>query len=224
MSEEEKNTDKNPSTDKNAAGTSEQAGQTPGSQGQQQTQSEGATQAAATGGQQQADDVASLPDWAQKELKEARDQAASYRIKNKELADQSQATLDAIAKALGLKQDDDPAKVAEEKSKELDATKGLLRSATVELAVIRAAAKQGASPEALVDSRAFMNKLSGLDPAAEDFAEKLEAAIKAAVEANPTLKVEPPVPAKSGTRVGGGASPDGERSVEDFVAEFNKTK
>lgn len=61
----------------------------------------------------------------------------------------------------------------------------------VELAVYRGAATAGADPEALLDSRGFLNTVKGLDPEAEDFRTKVTEAIKAAVAANPKLGAAP---------------------------------
>lgn len=128
---------------------------------------------------------------------------------------------DAIAKALGLKDDEtpDPKKLAGD----LTAAQREARSTKVENAVLRHAFKAGANPDALTDSRAFMAKLGDLDPTADDFSSKVEAAIKDAVEANPSLRTAPAPPPKSGGQVGGGDD-GGEKDVEDFVKEFNTVK
>jgi len=170
--------------------------------------------------QQAATDVASLPDWAQKLIRETRDEAATYRTKHKEVTEQHQASLDAIAKALGLKSDDDPATAAKTAAEERDAARQEAKAAKVEAAVMRAANKHGANPEALTDSRSFMGKLSDLDPAADDFASRLDETIKSAVEANPTLKAAPtsgPAP-RSGGSVNGGTPTTGQLSREDLQA------
>lgn len=185
-----------------------------------QAATSGATQTGAAGagsvGASGATDVASLPDWAQKLLKDTRDEAASYRTKAKEVEDQRQASLDAIAKALGLKPDDDPTAAAKTAAEERDAARLEAKTAKVENAVLKIAAKHGASPEALTDSRAFMSKLAELDPAADDFATQIDAAVKEAVESNPALKVTPAVPARSGGPVGGGTPPAGQLSESDL--------
>lgn len=100
-----------------------------------------------------------------------------------------------IGKALGLVPDDttDPAALAT--AAQEAAVKA--REAQVELAVYKAAstAEKKADPAALLDSRAFLTSVHDLDPAAADFQEKLGAAIKAAVEANPKLAAQEGTPA-----------------------------
>lgn len=99
----------------------------------------------------------------------------------------TQSTLDAIAKALGLKSDDapNPEKLAEQ----LTAEQQRAREAQVQLAVYRNAAANEANADALLDSASFLRTLADVDP---NDAEAVSAAIKTAVEANPRLKaVEP---------------------------------
>jgi hypothetical protein len=161
-------------------------------------------------------DVASLPEWAQKQIKSLRTEAAGNRTKATTAEQTHQQTLEAIAKALGLKQDEppDPARLAEELGNERSSK----RAALVELAVFRGAAKHGADADALADSRAFMQQLDQLDPSAEDFATKLGEAIKKAVQANPKLKAAGPAPAQqSGGDFSGGTGDTSEaKSVDDF--------
>lgn len=160
-----------------------QTGSDQGGTGQQTGQTGGQT----SGQQTAAQDVASLPDWAQKLIKDTRTEAAGHRTKANDLEKASQAQLDAIAKALGLKPADaDPVKLAEELAKAQTAS----RTSQVELAVHRLAGKKGidADAEALLDSRGFAAAVADLDPSASDFASKVEAAIKDAVKANPKLK------------------------------------
>lgn len=116
------------------------------------------------------------------------------------------ALIDNIATALGLKPkaDDDPKAVAEQLTSELTATRDELRQSRVELAVYRAAARHGGDPDALLDSRAFLRAVAGLDPDDEGFADAVADAIKAAVKANPKLaaqKASPP-PRSSGEMPG----------------------
>lgn len=116
-------------------------------------------------------------------------QALEEQVNNLTAAQQQQ--MDAIAKALGLKQDDAPpdpaaltAQIAEEQGK--------AREAAVQLAVYRNAAANEANADALLDSASFLRSLADVDPTN---AEAINAAIKAAVEANPLLKAAPIAPA-----------------------------
>ena len=165
----------------------------------------------------QPNDVGALPDWAQKLIRDTRTEAATHRTKLNEATQAHQASLDAIAKALGLKQDDDPTAAVKTAAEERDAARQEAKAARVENAVLRMAAKHGANPEALTDSRSFMRTLEAIDPAADDFAAQVETAIKTAVEANPNLKVAThPAPPRSGGPVGGGTPQPGQLSREDL--------
>jgi len=163
------------------------------------------------------EDVASLPEWTQKMIRELRSEAATNRTKATSAEATRQETMDAIAKALGLKGDDDPAKAAQTAAEERDAARKEAQSVKVENAVLRMAAKYGADPNALTDSRSFMSALDAIDPAADDFAAAVDAAIKKAVEANPSLKPAAPAPpARSGGPVGGGATVPGQLTEDDI--------
>lgn len=113
-----------------------------------------------------------------------------------------QKQMDALAIAFGLKSGDeppDPAKLAEELKAErekgqaeISRRDSALRERTIELAVLRNAARHGGNGDALLDSRSFMAKVNGLDPSAGGFADDLAEAIKAAVENGPQYKAAAP--------------------------------
>jgi hypothetical protein len=167
-----------------------------------------------------AEDVASLPAWAQKMLKDTREEAAKGRTEAKKAAaDEARALLaQEVGKALGLIETPDPAAAAKVTADERDAARQEARAIKVENAVLKMAGKHGANPEALTDSRSFMTTLATLDPAAPDFAVQVETAIKAAVEANPLLKLAgsiAPAP-RSGGPVNGGAPLPNQLTREDL--------
>lgn len=95
-----------------------------------------------------------------------------------------------IGKALGLVQDEplDPAKLTQE----LTAEKTAAQQARVELAVFKAASAANGDPAALLDSTSFLASLKDVDPADTT---AVQAAITAAVTANPRLGVAPADPA-----------------------------
>lgn len=95
-----------------------------------------------------------------------------------------EAKLDAVAKIFNpdANADVDPVKVAEQA--EADA-----RQARTELAVYRAASTLGADPDALLDSAAFLRGLAEVNPT--DSA-AVTAAIQAAIETNPRLRLTNP--------------------------------
>lgn len=147
--------------------------------------------------------VEQLPPWAQKLIRDGRKEAADNRAKVKEHADalatleaKSQQQLDGIAKALGLKPEEaTPEQIMAERDTARaasDASASRAREAAVELAVFRAAAQSQVNGNALLDSRSFVATLTGLDPAAADFGQRVTDAITAAVEANPGWKLATP--------------------------------
>lgn len=131
--------------------------------------------------------VDSLPDWAQKIIRDARAGEASARVTAKTAAEQATADLaQKIGKALGLVPDGqpaDPAKLTEQ----LTAAQQAQRDALVELAVYRAAGPLGAKPDALLDSRSFLAAIKDVDPTD---GEAIKTAVEAAVTANPLLKTQ----------------------------------
>ncbi|MEU5974390.1 hypothetical protein [Streptomyces sp. NPDC047315] len=141
-------------------------------------------------------DVKSLPDWAQKALADARSEAAKSRTTAKaNAADQARQQLaQEIGKALGLVKDNAPADPAQltrtigEQTSRITDLETTARTQTIELAAYKAAAKHGADPAALLDSRTFLTSVNGLDPNADDFTTKLDDAIKAAIEQNQQLR------------------------------------
>ncbi|MCX4540491.1 hypothetical protein [Streptomyces sp. NBC_01565] len=158
----------------------------------------------------------SLPDWAQKALADARAEAGKERTTAKANAatEARNALAQEIGRALGLVQDDKPADPAEltrtittqtSRIAELEAT---ARTQSVELAVHGAATRLGANAAALLDSRAFLTSVEGLDPGATDFTTKLDAAITTAVEQNQQLRGGQ-VPRRGGGDFAGGPGTTG---------------
>lgn len=163
------------------------------------------------GGQQQqqqdAQDVKSLPEWAQKLITDTRSEAAQHRTGKNEAEQKHQGVLDAIAKALGIKEDEvDP----EQLTKDLAGSQTAHRETAVKLAVFQKAATHKGDPKALLDSNTFLAKVKDLDPTADDFESNVDAAIKAAVEANPKLKAAPAA-GKGGAEFNGGSGEGAKR-------------
>lgn len=129
--------------------------------------------------------VEDLPDWAQKQIRDLRKEAAGSRTKA------TKAQQDAFreaARAVGFEIPDDGTVEPEKLTADLEAQKVEARTAKVELAVYRNAIKHSADADALLDSRAFLAKVTDLDPADAEFNTKVEAAIKAALTDNPKLR------------------------------------
>ncbi|MFE7535199.1 hypothetical protein ACFU67_13115 [Streptomyces rhizosphaericola] len=144
------------------------------------------------------------------EAEKAKRTAAEQKAK-----DEQAAFMKKVAVAFGIETDEQKPPTPEELAKQLTeaqnetkAFRDAARQTQVELAVHRNAARLGADPESLLDSRAFEKALGYLDPGADDFTSAMEAAVKQALELNPKLaakvsKQEPePTPA-------GGAPMDG---------------
>lgn len=130
------------------------------------------------------------PAAARAEIEKLRRENASSRTNAKAQAaeDARKELAQQIGKSLGLIEDEvDPEKL----TAELTASQAAAKQAQVELAVFRAAGDL-ADPQQLLDSRAFLEKVAEIDPT--DTA-AMQAAITAAVEANPRLgKTAVPVP------------------------------
>lgn len=100
-----------------------------------------------------------------------------------------------IAKALGIVTDDttetpDPAEQVTALTNQVAETKTRAEQAQLELAVYKTAGTAGANPDALLDSRSFMNTIATIDPT--DI-EAVKVAVTDALTANPTLKATPAV-------------------------------
>lgn len=90
----------------------------------------------------------------------------------------------------------------------------------IENLVLRAAPKLGADADDLLDSRRLMADLEAIDPTADDYADQVAAAIKAAVDARPNL-AKPARAGKSGNPVGGGKTPGIELDPAKLAAPSN---
>ncbi|MEU6651286.1 hypothetical protein ABZ904_18035 [Streptomyces sp. NPDC046900] len=163
--------------------------------------------------------VDALPDWAQKEIKTAREYAARQRREAKAAKDataqQSETVnkLMAALKAAGLPVGDDepdPAQVADQ----LTRAQADAKAKAVELAVYRAAAKAGVDGDALLDSRSFLDSVSSLDLTANTFAQAVEDAVKGSgdrFKTNP--QPQKTAPTKSGGDFNG--APNGKRQLTE---------
>lgn len=167
--------------------------------------------------------VESLPEPVQKMIGDLRKEAAGNRTKATEVETKQQEMLDGIAKALGLKGEEqaDPAKLQAsiaEKDTALTAAQATIATQTIELAAWRSAGKAGADTSALLDSRSFVDAASKLDPEADDFQTKLDAAIKKAVEDNPKLRAAQAAGRGGSEFPGGPGSETKPNSLFDAVA------
>ncbi len=152
--------------------------------------------------------IESLPEEWQAEIARLRRQAGSARVEAKtKAAEEAQKNLmDKMAKAIGLKPDDEV--TPDELQAQLAQATEDRRGAQIELAVHRSAAKAGGDPDALLDSRGFLSQMGKLDPGADDFDAQVRAAIVSAVKDNPKLSAGTPV-TKSGGEISGGSGDQG---------------
>jgi hypothetical protein len=104
---------------------------------------------------------------------------------HEEVTRQGQA-LALIAEKLGLDLEGKPD--PEKLQAALESSQRQHRSTAAELAVYRAASAAGADADALLDSRAFMASIEGIDPAAADYRQQVKDAATAFAEANPRYK------------------------------------
>lgn len=143
--------------------------------------------------------IESLPEPVQKLIGELRGKDGDERVAAKKLA--------AIQKAINPDADDqkvDPEALVADLAKERadgQTTRETLQSTELQLAVFRKAGRLGADGDSLLDSTSFLASIKGLD--ASD-AEKIDAAIKDAVEKNPTKFAAARVAGKSGAEFNGG--------------------
>lgn len=142
------------------------------------------------------DSKGDLPDWAQKELKRARDDAAKYRTQLRDVQskqEQTDGVLQGIAKALGLEDGDEPEDGPDPESLQqaISQRDQTINAKTVELDAYKQAGKNGANPDALLDSASFLAKAAELDPSSDTYQADLASAIETAVENNPLLAASP---------------------------------
>lgn len=127
-----------------------------------------------------------------KEFRDARKEAGNHRTAKtaeQKRADDAETKLGQVLKALGVGEGEEPDPDALKQA--VEAKDGELRTRTVELAAYKAASKNGANADALLDSASFLKQAAELDPAADTFSADLESAIKTAVENNPLLAASP---------------------------------
>jgi len=134
--------------------------------------------------------------------------------------------LKAVLAAAGLTADgkEDPAQQLKAAAEERDKAVAQARQTAVELAVYRSSSGAGADASALLDSRAFLTQVADLDPAAADFGDKVSAAIKAAIKANPKLAAGPAVvaPSRQGAAATGAGTGSAGRSRDLNAAVARK--
>ncbi|MET9329482.1 hypothetical protein [Tsukamurella sp. NPDC003166] len=132
-------------------------------------------------------------------------------------AKSTKTQLDGVLAALGLNAGEklDPDKLAAD----LTASRSETTSLRVENAVLRAAAANGANPDALTDSRSFMTTVAKLDPTSATFDKDVAKAITDAVKAHPGLAATPTMPQASGAEIHGAGAP---ADIDTLIADAQK--
>ncbi|MEU6649507.1 hypothetical protein ABZ904_08670 [Streptomyces sp. NPDC046900] len=174
--------------------------------------------------------VDSLPDSVAKVIRDAREEAGKARTTAKANAanDARQELLATISKAIGL-DSGEKLPTAEELTQQLATSTGQLTAAQedalaarIELSVWRTAQRLGANADALLDSRAFVDKIDSLDVDPTDlaaFTTAVEQQVTAALQANPGLRAMQG-PGRSGADLGGaGGSGDQATSLDKQIAQ-----
>ncbi|MFD9444955.1 hypothetical protein [Streptomyces sp. NPDC060001] len=164
-----------------------------------------------TGQGKDGDDSAAAIRQLKKELADARRDAGKARTDAKKQAadDAVRELTQSLGKALGFVKDDtppDPKALAEaiaQKDTTISEKESVIRAKDVELAVWSRADKLSAKASALLDSRSFVNAISGLDPSDKGFTAALDQAIKDAVKDNSAFAAAPGA-GKSGGDLSGG--------------------
>ncbi len=186
--------------------------------GEQATDQSGAQSATDTATETAEQTIARLTS----ELSAARAEAGKSRINAKQAAaDEARTQLvTELGKALGLVKDDtptDPAALQQQiaaTGAENAALKQAAQFAETRQVALLTAAAQGANPAALLDSNSFLESIKGLEPTD---AEKINAAIKTAIDNNPTLKAQA---AKSGPEFTGGTGTAGKpKNLADAISQ-----
>ena len=166
-------------------------------------------------------------------LRSARDEAYNNRIKAREAeqaaaaaAQERDALVQQLGKVLGLVKDDDEADAPDAEALARSVAEEQQRAAKArrELAVFRAAAKAGADPDRLLDSRRFLTSLEKVDP---DDTDAVTAAVKDALASNPDLaacRERGASTADTASGPGGGSAPRAEIPLGDALSNRYGTK
>ncbi|RYF58508.1 MAG: hypothetical protein EOO27_12370 [Comamonadaceae bacterium] len=191
----------------------------------------------------EAKSVAELPEWAQRELKAVREEAAANRTKGNEKAKAAaeeaakaarEEQLRTVGKALGLPgfEDEkvDPQKLVESLTAERDQAAAEKASAAKALRdyqvrdAVREAAQGKANLDALYDSKTFLSSVKNIDPSAPDFAAQVTAAIDGAITTNPLLKAVAPAATQTSGGEHTGDTGTGEDAPATGIDAFRKSR
>ena len=157
-----------------------------------------------------------------KEIAKLRKENAKRRTDTrdaKKAKDDLEGKLKGIAKALGVDGGDEPD--VDALKSQLEKTSSQMKTLKVERAISRAARKHSADPDALADSRRFMQEAEALDPDDDNFTGELESLVESAVKNNPKLKTSS-TPGKSSGQFDGSGDDGKKVSLEVAVAKGDR--
>ena len=161
-------------------------------------------------------------------VKTLRDEAAANRVKARDAETAAETRINKILEAAGIKTAEEPLDAAK-LTADLSAKDQAIRALKVERALDKAARKAGADEDLLDAVLTRKGALAELDPSSDDFAQQLDALVKAEVDANPKLKAVRATGA-SGIELSGGTGEQGQiteqqlktMSPEQIVAAQSK--
>lgn len=153
------------------------------------------------------------------QIRELRRENAKDRTSAKETAanEARNEVVQSIGKALGIIEDGGDAPDAEQLTQQLTEQTQAAKQAQLELSVYRAASKQGADADALLDSRSFLEKVTELDPSKTA---DIETAIQDAVKTNPRLQTGQVPPKRSSNPMNGSTHEQLPQSPEELAAKI----
>src|SRR5688500_17296557 len=155
-----------------------------------------------------------------REAKQRADREAKLRLRARDAEERNSKLLTALRPALdalGIKvegADVDPAEL----TKQVDTWKGKYMAERISNAVHRQAAALGARPDALMRYLRGGDELSELDPEQDNFEQELKSVIQRVLTDEPTLKVAPAAPPRSGADFNGGSG----KTLDEQIAEAEK--
>ncbi|MFB7452836.1 hypothetical protein [Streptomyces sp. NPDC056194] len=170
--------------------------------------------------QGEAQNVADLPQWAQKLIADTRAEAASYRTRAQGTSEQPQQppappTAPPVTPPAPPAPDGDVSRLPQWAQRALIENQTAARTAAIQTAVLRAAPTAGADPARLLDSASFTAAMSAVDT---NDAAAVATAITAAITAQPWLAIQTG-PGRGGADFNGNPNaPKRAASLHDAIA------
>lgn len=145
------------------------------------------------------------PDAMERELAEARREAARYRTERNQDREQMENFRQGIARALGIGDQGNPD--PQQLQSQLQESQAQTRRMTLQNAVLTDSLSQGADPSLTWAHLFASGALDNIDIAAEDFAGQITQQVQTAMQANPKLAADYQPTTQQRPNVGGGSNP-----------------